>query len=526
MTGLRPLYRHQVSALDSLKSSLRSGCRHPMLEAPCGFGKTVAAAHIVSGAHRKGNRVNFIVPALSLIDQTFEKFIENGIDPADMGVIQGDHEWCRPHAPIQICSVQTLARRGIPDAPVNVVDEAHIRDRQLHAYMAGEGSSKIFIGLSASPWAKGLGLVYDDLIRPISVGDLITQGFLSKFRVFSPSHPDLNGVKVDAKSGDYQTGELSERMSEATLVADVVATWLEKAAGVPTLCFAVDRPHAALLTEEFAKAGVAAAYVDAYTTRDERTEILKLLRSGTIKVICNIGTMTTGIDEDIRCIILARPTKSEMLFTQIIGRGLRPVYPDGFDPLMAADEERAAALASIKPHLTILDHSDTHLRLGMVTDLGRDALDKGKPGAGESKRAEKGLPLPKECKACGCLVPAGEKECPNCGAVMKRGSDVETLEGELVELGADGRRGKAGGKLTARDRLAAMGKRKLFAQIEQVRIKREWSSGRAAHLYHDITSVWPRGMDGVEPEEPCPELISFIRHKDLAWAKSKRRAAA
>lgn len=502
---LRP---HQGLALDLLRRSIASGKRRPMLCLPTGSGKTVIAAKIVSGALAKRNRIAFIVPALSLIDQTFARFVENEIDPADLGVVQGDHEWRRPHAPVQICSAQTLARRGMPDANVIVVDEAHIRDAKLHAWLCGaEAQSTIAIGLSATPWAKGLGRVYDDLISPITMRELIDQGYLSKFKVFAPSHPDLDGVKIDAKSGDYQTGELSERMSNTTLVADVVSTWLERAENRPTLCFGVDRAHAACLAEQFEKSGVPTAYVDAFTSREERAAILARLRAGDVKVICNIGTMTTGVDEDIRCLILARPTKSEILFTQIIGRALRP--------------------APGKDHALILDHSDTHLRLGMVTELGRDELDTGKPGAGEAKRKAPSMPLPRECAACGCLVPPRTKECPHCGAVVKPTSKVEQLEGELVELGTGGRPKKPeGAKASARDRLLGLGKRRLFAQIEQVRIGRGRAPGWGAHLFRDVTGVWPRGMDGVQPEEPCLELLSFIRHKDLAWAKSKRRTAA
>ena len=133
-TALKPLRPHQVQALDALKWSIVEGDRHPMVQAPTGAGKTVLAAHIVAGAHAKGNRVAFCVPSISLIDQTFERFVENGIDPADMGVIQADHPWRRAHAPIQIATAQSLARRDRPDADVIVIDEAHVRHKVCLLY--------------------------------------------------------------------------------------------------------------------------------------------------------------------------------------------------------------------------------------------------------------------------------------------------------------------------------------------------------------------------------------------------------
>ena len=76
----------------------------------------------------------------------------------------------------------------------------------------------------------------------------------------------------------------------------------------------------------------------------------------------------------MRCIILARPTKSEMLFVQMIGRGLRTA--DG------------------KADCLILDHSDNHLRLGFVTDIHHDKLDDGGGGRGPTARRDASQKVP------------------------------------------------------------------------------------------------------------------------------------
>lgn len=499
MSGLRELYPHQQRAIDGLRESLRAGRRRPMLCLPTGSGKTVIAAHICAGAREKGKRVGFVVPALSLIDQTFDRFLENGFEASDLGVIQGDHDWRRPHASVQICSAQTLKRRGMPEFDLLVVDEAHVRDAKLHSWLESPAAARtVAIGLSATPWSRGLARVYDDLIAPVSMTELIAGGYLSPFRVFAPTHPDLKGVRIDVKSGDYQTGELSERMSAPKLVADVVENWLRFGKNLPTLCFGVDRPHAALLAQQFEEAGVSTAYVDANTPREERAVIGKRFAAGEIKVICNIATMTTGVDLDVRCLILARPTKSEILFTQIIGRALRP--------------------APGKGEALIFDHSDTHLRLGLVTDLARDELDTGKSGAGESKRRVEKIALPRECRACSCLVPAGVSECPHCGTEMKRVCRVDMLDGNLVEMGTGMRSGR---KSSAREGLARLEKRQLLAQIEHVRRARGRAPGWAAHCFRDITGSFPRGVGEVGPEPASAELLAFIRHKDIAFAKAR-----
>src|SRR5260370_26708033 len=84
------LHPHQARALDLLRQSIASGKRRPLIAAPTGFGKTLLAAAIAEGAHGKGRRVIFTVPALSLIDQTVERFRAQGI--TDIGVMQAQHQ--------------------------------------------------------------------------------------------------------------------------------------------------------------------------------------------------------------------------------------------------------------------------------------------------------------------------------------------------------------------------------------------------------------------------------------------------
>jgi superfamily II DNA or RNA helicase len=467
-----------------------------MLQAPTGSGKTVLAAHIVAGALAKGKRIAFCVPAIGLIDQTFERFVENGIDPDLMGVMQGNHPWQRPQAPIQICTGQTLERRAFPEVDIVVIDEAHVQRKSYQAWMtAPEMADKVFIGLSATPYAAGLGKFYDCLLKPVSVQELINMGNLSPFKVWAPSHPDLKGVKI--VQGDYETGELGKRMSEKQLVADVVSTWLLKGNNEPTLCFAVNIAHAQLLASQFEKCGVAVGYIDADTPREERVEIGKQLAAGEIKVVCNVGTLTTGIDWDVRTLILARPTRSEMLFQQIIGRALRP--------------------APGKEFATILDHSDTHLNLGFVTDIDHDELSTGEKAKRKEKKKEDRMPLPRECKECAGIIPALEKQCPCCGSMASRPTHVRNIDGSLSELTAEGRGASLGGVGSL---VVAKGRQRAFSELLGHARKFNQNDGVAAHKYKKLFGVWPRGIVK-EPVEPSPEVIAFMRQEYREWKNSR-----
>ena len=472
MSELFTLFDDQIVALDELKAAIRAGSRRPVLQAPCGFGKTILGAHIIDGALRKGKRVAFLVNRLTLVDQSFDKFVANGIGAENIGVIQGNHQWRCPNAPVQICSIQTLAIRGYPNVDVVVADEVHERSKATDQWIK-DRPEVLFIGLTATPWSKGMGDVWDALVAPVSMKDLIAKDRLVPFRIFASAHPDLTGVRTTA--GDYNEADLAGVMSSKTITADIVSTWLEKGERRQTILFAVDRAHAAAVCEEFLQADVPAEYIDGLTPREEREAMFRRYRNGDTLVLCSIGVLTTGFDELCQCIILARPTKSEILFVQMIGRGLRT--------------EKG------KVDCLVFDHTDTTLKLGLPTDIGRDSLRTGASDAAEKQKAkdEGGeiLPKPRECKACSFLIPPGHfGPCPSCGAEPpKRSSDVVTIEGELFEMGKDRPAKKPIG---VKDVLASMGKQVIYSQL--LALQGSKADGWVSNQYRQIFDVWPKGL--------------------------------
>jgi DNA repair protein RadD len=233
--GLRP---YQADAIHQCRDAVARGVRRVMAQLATGGGKTLIASAIASGFRALGLRVLFVVPAIELVDQTLEKFYREGL--RDIGVIQAGHwrtDWSQP---VQIASVQTLMRRQIPPADLVFIDEGHKWFDFYRKWMLDPVWADVpFIGLSATPWTKGLGAYYNELIVVATMQDLIDAGYLSPFVVFAPAHPDLKAVRTVA--GDYHERDLSEAMNRQPLVADIVQTWLKHGVGRPTLCFAVNR---------------------------------------------------------------------------------------------------------------------------------------------------------------------------------------------------------------------------------------------------------------------------------------------
>ena len=490
------LREYQQQCLQDVRDSIRGGVKRLVVQAATGAGKTKIAAAIVDSALSKGNPTAFVVPSISLIDQTVESFWAEGI--RDIGVIQAGHPMTDWSKPVQVCSIQTVKARGhFPAARTVIFDECHRLFAAHLAWMGHPDWQRVpFIGLSATPWTRGLGKHFETLLIAATTSDLIERRYLSPFRVFATGHPDLSAVRTVA--GDYHEGELSGAMQKGELTADIVRTWQAKWNQGKTLCFAVDCAHAKSIQERFEQAGISCGYQDANTPSDERAEIKRKFHDGRYQVVCNVETLTTGVDWDVRCLILARPTRSEMLYTQIIGRALR-----------TADGKDCAV---------ILDHSDTTQMLGFVTDIHHDRLDMGD----KKPKEEKKPPLPKECKNCSFLKPPRTPICPNCGQESKPVCNMIERDGELVELTKDRNAKAKKGSATIADQMQFFASLKCHAQA------RGYKQGWAANQYRQKFGVWPpRYFDNMPPaDEVAPHITSWIKSQQIRFAKAKKKQEA
>jgi len=502
----RQLRPDQQESIDSLRATIKGDVRRIMFMAPTAWGKTVWAAHVIGGCLQKGKRCTFVVDSISLIDQTIERLYEDGI--TEVGVIQADHHMQDWSKPVQIASVQTLqSRKKIPESDLVIIDEAHVMHKFHKEWLEKErGSKVVFIGLSATPFTRGLGERYenpdktpgparfwDTILPAMTTQEAIAKGILCPPRVFSASHPDLKArlKKVKVVANEYVPGELSTMMKDKTLTGDVVRTWRELWGKGHTLCFGVDRTHAKALQERFIEAGVTCAYQDGETDRVERAEIKRRYHAGDYQVVCSVGTMTKGVDWDVRCISLARPTKSRTLFKQIVGRGLR--------------------LAEGKEFCLVLDHGRCTQELGFVTEIETDHLDDGK-----TKQSKRSMAYAKECPKCHQFRTPGKRVCENCGFEPRPQCGWIETDDELSQVDRCTLPKKKKHEATMEEKAA------WFAQLKGYAQSKLFKLGWAANKYRERFDVWPHiSIEDVPPKAPSAAVLQWIKASQIRWAKSK-----
>lgn len=410
---LRP---YQVAAVDGARQRIREGAKRVLLIVPTGGGKTVIASEIIHSAAAKGSRVVFLAHRRELILQTCDKLNRFGVRH---GVVMAGFTPALHH-PVQVASVQTLARRPGHLNRVDLVflDEAHhvTKENNYSDLLKWWPNAKV-VGLTATPWrldGQGLADVFDSHVIGATPRDLRDQGYLVPVGGWEYEGIDTSGARV--KGGDFVAGDLQASATSRRVVGDIVNEWVAHAAGKRTVLFATSIAHSQTMVTEFRRLGVPAEHIDGEMPTAERDAILRRLRSGETLVVCNCNVLTEGFDcPELEVAILARPTLSVSLFLQMVGRVLRPAIGKA----MARIHDHAGCLAAHGHPYAERDYNPL-----LTVKAPRKAT--------ESRTARD-----KRCSACESVV--SDWPCDACGFAPKPAElQVEMEPAERREIGADG----------------------------------------------------------------------------------------
>ena len=421
---IKELRDYQVRAIKETYKWLAANKGNPCVVAPTGSGK----AYIIAGfcediLKRDPNRKILVLSHVKeLLVQDAEKITlawpeaPVGIYSAGLGSKQTNI--------ITVAGIQSIWKKAgdLGHIDMIIVDEAHTiqnEDSGMYRTLISDlkkiNPSMRIIGLTATPYRLGQGLltegdeaIFDALIEPVTISELVKRGFLAKLTsTFTDLQMNVEGVKK--VQGDFERRELETRVNSENINSKVVEETIRRAGDrTAWLIFCVSISHAEAMRDEFISHGINAAAITSKTSNEERAKIFADFKAGKIKAVTNVGVATTGFDyPDIDVIVMARPTLSPGLYAQMSGRGMR---------------------VKSKGHhqdCIVLDFAGNIIRHGPVTKIipPRRSANKAKKFTSENIGE-----LFKICPKCHKATLKRSRECPHCKYQFKELSELNTTE--------------------------------------------------------------------------------------------------
>lgn len=490
------LREHQSEVVEKLRDGFREGHRCQLLYAPTGFGKTEVAMAIMKAVAEKYKKCAMVLDRIVLVNQTSSRLTKYGIDH---GVMQSGHWRFRPEEHIQVCSAQTLEKRqAFPDIDLLIIDECHVTRRGVINFIKANPQIRV-IGLTATPFTKGLGDIYTHVVGATPTGELIEKGWLVPLKVYVAKEIDMTGVKK--RAGEWAAEDVTTQGIK--IVGDVVHSWHQKVhevfgKPVKTIVFCAGVEHGKQLVSKFAEAGynfVSISYLEDDNFKRETIEEFSKPDT-TIHGLIATDILTKGFDvSDVLCGVSARPfSKSFSSHVQQMGR------------VMRSHEGKEFGLW--------LDHSGNFLRFRNDWDkVFYEGVTELKEGGEKAKKE----PTVKEkteavCPACKVLWTFSGAICGACGFEKKKRSEVSMVNGELLEL-------------TASNKQQMQVNKQFYGELLYYCREKNYNDGWAKHKYREKFGVDPIAL----PKEMYPTSIKtkkWIQSRNIRYAKSKERATA
>jgi ATP-dependent helicase IRC3 len=341
---------YQRDAIDAVFAAWSEGMKRPAVVLPTGMGKTVVFSHLIdqftdwwdSGGmgngveSAPGKRVMVLVHRDELADQAIAK-IRSIAPHLSVGKVKAqDNEI---HADVMVCSVQTISRAQRLNQLVNshtrygpvgliITDECHHAAAVSYQTVYDAFPDALHLGCTATMQrgdGVGLGSTWNDVVYSRSVLNGIVNGYLVDVKAHEVSVDGLDLTAVKTSRGDYQASDLGDAMEESGAQHVIAKAYQEHAAERQGIIFTPTVATAELTADALTLAGIAALPISGETPREERVKTFESFRKGECRVLVNCMVLTEGFDAPwASCVVVARPTQSQPLYIQMVGRGLRP----------------------------------------------------------------------------------------------------------------------------------------------------------------------------------------------------------
>jgi len=342
---LRP-YQHEAVA--AVLAARREGVRRMVLALPTGAGKTVIFAELI---RRARHTVLVLAHRDELITQARDK-IEAALrrDPSDRRVVaieQGNASAPRDAA-VLVASIRSLHEGRIGrvlagrDLRLVIYDECHhaVADdnrrvlEQIGAFDPDwPGTLVGFTATTRRADGRGLSEVFERIVYHRTLREMIDDGYLRPLRGLRIA-TGVDLAAVPEAGDDFDQAALAEAIDIEQRNLLVARSIQDLARDRRTIAFCVGVAHAEHLCQALRGLGVPAGMVCGEMPKPARQRTLERFAQGALRVITNVGVLTEGFDDPgVSAIAMVRPTRSEAVYLQCVGRGMR-LHPDAADCLV------------------------------------------------------------------------------------------------------------------------------------------------------------------------------------------------